>query len=464
MSLAFTIADLIADPALDTHLIAGDDGIDRPVLWAHSCEMQEPDRWLGPHELLMTVGLCIPPTATAQRELIARLDDAGISGLTVGDDGISPRLTKAMLAEADDRGFPLLRTGPSTPFAAIGRTVAAANSEQQTMSVLRLAKLYQVAGREHRPRSRVGEELGAVLGTTITVSDDATGCVLIGDGVVAPDGKHSYPLRTHRPARLHVGDGASLDGLMLVHLTQILTVEANVIAQDAESRIADGAAALRRALTGERSIRDDLLPLWGQETVGFRAVVTTCETPLRLQTALALADLPTTVMATDAALILVAPTQHLDRVQRIVRELCPESGVSSEHPTADDLSAAIAEATAAHAEVRRTGRHGHEFRGQHISLLSRSRSEADQIISAVLGPLAEESASGDELRLTLFTFLDNDLHWNVTARALGLHRQGLVYRLKKIEALTGRSVRRTKDVSELWLARVAWRQRHASAG
>lgn len=60
METSLTIADLVADSGLDTRLIAGGGGVDRSVLWAHSCEMADPGRWLGPHELLMTIGLCIP--------------------------------------------------------------------------------------------------------------------------------------------------------------------------------------------------------------------------------------------------------------------------------------------------------------------------------------------------------------------------------------------------------------------
>lgn len=108
--------------------------------------------------------------------------------------------------------------------------------------------------------------------------------------------------------------------------------------------------------------------------------------------------------------------------------------------------------------MRGRGEHWREFQGEQVSLVARSRSEAAQIIDTVLGPLAREEQRYVLLRETLFAFLDNDLHWSLTAQTLGMHRQGLVYRLNRVEALTGRSVRRTQDVSELWLARTAWRQ------
>ena len=96
-----------------------------------------------------------------------------------------------------------------------------------------------------------------------------------------------------------------------------------------------------------------------------------------------------------------------------------------------------------------------------MSLLARSRSESDRIITSVLGPLAEHTPRYTPLRETLFAFLDNDTQWKTTAEKLGLHRQTLVYRLDQVEGLTGRSVRRTSDLSDFWLARTAWAQREA---
>src|SRR5690554_6280202 len=109
MSGTYSISDLISDPSLGTELVAGANGSDRVILWAHSCELPDPERWLGPDELLMTVGLCIPAGSMAQREFIVRLNDAGVAGIAIGDDGLAPRLTKALFDQANQLGFPVLR-------------------------------------------------------------------------------------------------------------------------------------------------------------------------------------------------------------------------------------------------------------------------------------------------------------------------------------------------------------------
>ncbi|WP_290808159.1 PucR family transcriptional regulator ligand-binding domain-containing protein [Herbiconiux sp.] len=84
------IEDLVSTANLGIKVLAGRDGLAREVLWAHSREIQLPEQWLGPHELLMTVGLCVPTDPIEQVEFIQKLDDAGLSGLMIGDHDVAP--------------------------------------------------------------------------------------------------------------------------------------------------------------------------------------------------------------------------------------------------------------------------------------------------------------------------------------------------------------------------------------
>ena len=462
MDSGFTIAGLIDDPTIDTQLISGSSGLNRTVLWAHSCEMPSPARWLGPHELLMTIGLCVPRGAKAQQAFISELDEAGIAGITIGDHGLAPQLTAAMIEESESRGFPILATGPTTPFAAIGRTVAAANSDSQTMSVLVLAKLYQIAGRRNAAARRSGTDLSDLFGTRLTVVDDETGCVVIGHGVLATPNARAYPLQTRRRAHLLIPPDAVLDGLFLVHLSQLLAVDTDAIVQDAVTQAKDGATAIELALAARREGRVALAGMWSDPSSGFRAVVTQCDTALRVPLALILAGVSPTVREQGTAVTLVVPSVDLPTVRQIFADLDVVAGVSAEHHDLADIPGAVAEARTACTDATARQQAWYEFQGEQVSLLARSKSESEQIINTVLGPLARAAPRYTSLRDTLFTFLDNDSSWKMTAEALGLHRQSLVYRLNQVERLTGRSVRRTKDLSDFWLARTAWNQREDS--
>jgi purine catabolism regulator len=54
--------------------------------------------------------------------------------------------------------------------------------------------------------------------------------------------------------------------------------------------------------------------------------------------------------------------------------------------------------------------------------------------------------------LTLAALLRNDRSAKRTAAELHIHRQTLVYRVRRIEALTARSLSCTQDIVDLWLA------------
>jgi PucR family transcriptional regulator, purine catabolism regulatory protein len=462
------VRDLIGNPSLGTRLITGSRGLDRVLLWAHSCELEDPARWLGPDELLMTIGTCVPFKAAEQRAFIARLDDAGIAGITIGEHGMAPRLSKAMREESDERGFPLMLTRPEIPFAALGRTIAAAAADRRTMGVLMLAKLYQVAGRRTPQSRRSGRDLSDVVGTKLTVVDDTTGCVLIGDDVAADlaglhaqrPSKHVHSLRTPRPSHLYLGADDNLDGFALMHLIQVLAVDATAVYQEAAERLRVGAAALERALTGHPDGRRILASEWDEEAGGFRVVTADATVPGKIPLAFALAGLATTMIESAGSVLAAVPTRELDRVRTLLDDLGAASACSAEHRDLADLTGAVAEARSEHRLVNASGETWREFVGEAVSLLARSHSEAEQICTSVLGPLTSDAPRESSLRETLFAFLDHDQRWAETARDLGLHRQSLVYRLEQVQKATGRSVRRTQDIAEFWLARTAWKALH----
>lgn len=79
--------------------------------------------------------------------------------------------------------------------------------------------------------------------------------------------------------------------------------------------------------------------------------------------------------------------------------------------------------------------------------------ELARFCDSVLGPIeTDEGEYGDELLRSLDLFIEHNGHWEHAARALYCHRHTLRYRIKRIEALTGRNFSRARDRIELWLA------------
>jgi purine catabolism regulator len=73
-------------------------------------------------------------------------------------------------------------------------------------------------------------------------------------------------------------------------------------------------------------------------------------------------------------------------------------------------------------------------------------------LAGVLDPLRDSSGSHGELTRTLKTYLSEHGVWGVTAQKLGVHRQTLTNRIRRIEELTALSMSNPDDRAAAWLA------------
>ena len=82
-----------------------------------------------------------------------------------------------------------------------------------------------------------------------------------------------------------------------------------------------------------------------------------------------------------------------------------------------------------------------------------SPEEAHALVDRVLGSLlAYDLDNGTDLVYSLATFLSTQRSWQRCALALHVHRQTVIYRMRRVEQLTGRSLSETGDIATLWLA------------
>ncbi len=85
--------------------------------------------------------------------------------------------------------------------------------------------------------------------------------------------------------------------------------------------------------------------------------------------------------------------------------------------------------------------------------LPRGISEARAAVDQVLGRLVAYDAAHDaDLVRSLRVFLEQNRSWKDAAAALHIHKQTLVYRLRRVEELTGRRLADTGAIADLWLA------------
>ncbi|CAN5735970.1 hypothetical protein BH18ACT15_BH18ACT15_00950 [soil metagenome] len=122
--MPITVRHLLDLPALGLKVLAGRQGLDRSIRWAHTSELADPTPWLSGDELLLTTGMQLEVTKAAQRAYVRRLADAGLTGLGFGLGFSFDAVPEPMLAEADRAGFPVLEVPYPVPFIAITETIS----------------------------------------------------------------------------------------------------------------------------------------------------------------------------------------------------------------------------------------------------------------------------------------------------------------------------------------------------
>lgn len=462
---------------------AGAEGLDRPVLWAHSCELSDPWTWLGSDELLMTVGICVPEGATAQVTFIDELAAKGLSGIAIGDHSMAPPLTSEMLARADDLGFPMLLVRHTTPFAAVARTVAIASQSEQIGRITRLSRLYEQARMTTPGSTALLERLSSELGFGLHVVDVEHGTEVLAAASALPDeliealqGEvmdadrlparttvtaqaitvTAFALSTHRRCMMVIeGRDVDLDAFVILHAQSLVGVEVERATRERERTDRLGETLLRQLVEGEmggataapRLEQAGLArPPW--QILAFP--VAALEAARAVSSDQGIAYLSS---VTGEVALMLCDRDDAPAATEILRGRVESLGVSSVLAEAKDISEGAKEARWALEAARSRGEAVADYSDSAPLFLPRTVGEARFAIRAVLGALIDnDRAQGTDLVHTLRAYLSETRSWNETADKLHIHRQTLGYRLRRIEALTGRSTRRPADIAMFWMA------------
>lgn len=128
-------------------------------------------------------------------------------------------------------------------------------------------------------------------------------------------------------------------------------------------------------------------------------------------------------------------------------------GLGTPAPT-DALTRSVAEAGQAHEVAVADGRDA--VRYQTLPTVAYVLDRLDPVdarrLATVLDPLRDDDGTHGELTRTLRNFLAHNGSWGITAEKLGVHRQTLASRIRRIEELTGLSMSSPDDRAAAWLA------------
>ncbi|MBV8375066.1 MAG: PucR family transcriptional regulator ligand-binding domain-containing protein, partial [Candidatus Eremiobacteraeota bacterium] len=172
---SLTVRDVLRLSVLKgARLVAGEAGLDRPVLWSHVVDMPDPAPWVPAGYFLLTTGYSRPAQAPAQRGLIEALAAGGIAGIGLA----VPRYVTAFSdaeREAADRAFlPLVEIPFEIPFARITEELHRAIMAEPYRVIERSEQIHQALMRAASRESTLHDLariLGPLIGRSVTFED-----------------------------------------------------------------------------------------------------------------------------------------------------------------------------------------------------------------------------------------------------------------------------------------------------
>lgn len=502
--MAITVRELLELPHLALELVAGAAGATTPIHWAHVSEVEDPTPWLEGGELLLTTGLGLPAHAAGQDAYLRRLARARAAGMVVVPD-TAPALSGRLLATADELGFPLITTLLKQPFQAVSKAVFAANSSAEVERMVEHLRMYGVlrgAAADGAGPLEVLDRLSAVTGLRVSVVRD-DGRPQFGPGGVHPrwpealaaihelgegaerglyarlEGDDARPsafaiqIDVPVPSRVFLlAEGVAATAMPdLVAMHHIATiVAAQIQSQRAERAMRQkvGAALLREIMDGlhDEPTRARLRSLDIPDgLLGVLVLSPPPDAQLALTDALHDGlldrDVPALVGTHRGELIVLAAVDgDADPLARAIRDIARAAGAGAcgiGVGTPGPLSAA----QAGYREAFVAAGHAHppETEIVHFSELEAALawlpSEPERralLVDRTIGALIRyDREHSTELLRSLREVLRAGRSPSVAARRLHVHRNTLSYRVRKIEALTGRSLGAMDDQVELWL-------------
>ena len=447
----------------------------------------------------MKNGRTLPRSAAGQGALVEGLVRARAAALVIGADPETPAVVPRVIALADRLGLPLLRVPYSVSFIVLSRTVADASMHEESRRLSRASRIYATIrdGVTSSDPATFLRRLGAELDCELFVVNSETMTSVL-DGTVAP----GEPVRAGLKAalarrggavpgllRADLGGGQVAVAVEIPHEEPTLLVAQRSHGHRFDMALLQHAATAAAVEVAHASVRQD-----HQRQLGTELLAQLLDS--RLDAVTAGRQLAAHGVDPGRARLLATRGSsgddqrrlHIGLRRRRIDHLLTgrgdvllvllggaEPGGSSVALVTGRLGSASAaglsnvlgeglrvpdaarEAMWALAVAAQRADRVAYYGGAAPLPALRDPVEAQALVDRALGGLIEyDRGTRGELLRSLAAFLSCRRSWQRTAQRLGVHRQTVVYRMERVEQITGRTLNETADLAELWLALSAY--------
>jgi purine catabolism regulator len=485
----------------------GERSLAQPVAGIHCIEIDNPGRWLAPNWVMLTTGIRLRGNCERQSDLVAELQEVGVTALGFGTGLNFQEIPEALLKEAEARDFPVFSVPAPTPFREIVTAVNRSLVSSDLRSYQRLVSIQRFlvdALQEPEPREallgRLAKALDAsvfLLGPDGEVEDPAAApiaerveaAVLEGPPVareIKIDGREMFaaPLRDSEQT-MHGWLVAAGRGRPFLNSLTRPVIEAAVGPLMALARLRQLEFDQRRA--ARAAVLDELLAGKDPEATAIKARA------LRVDPAKPAQIIVVTPSDRDGEFAAPQARRLIESIERWAADggvslLLSSRGhelvglVGTEAPSLREflkalsrtepdvligvgrIVEALADVSQAYLDARQVVQslrympdpEERVLGFETLDLGSLLISEAPQPrVQPKLDQILAVLRDNPPLHDALVTFFDNEMDVARSAEALFLHPNSLRYRLRRIEELLGRSMKDPATITSLYIALMA---------
>ncbi|MCT9624645.1 PucR family transcriptional regulator ligand-binding domain-containing protein [Pseudarthrobacter sp. SL88] len=437
------------------------------INWVAVTELEDPQRFLNGGELILTTGLRLK-SAPEQRRFVRQVQRAGAVGIGFGVGLSHDAVPPALLAEANRWGLPVVEVPYETPFIAITKLVADAQSADHYSKLERLIAGHQILARALLTGGGLAEllkQLGSMLRTDIALTQFTAQLYNSSTATPAADSWSSFPIPTGRRDACTLWVRQPFEDTGIVGYAQnLISVELNNMVKQRQAQRALCGQVLEDVIHGALETSEAQRRLAGVGINSTRKNVVLLAVSPAHHKALGSTSVPRALEGAVAAVVgkdlVVVINDDGGAAPALARQLSDHLAEAGIHATIG-IGGAYTKPNGlrwSYFEARDAAGHGLPVNEpERLSLTSLLLASEDVPLADMahesLNPLrAFDAAHGAELMTTLESYLTNNGSVAAVAEQLTLHRNTVRYRLAQITELTGYDPSVTPDRVQLWLA------------
>lgn len=416
----------------------------------------------------MTTGIAIPPEPQQQRRYVEESAAHGIVGVAIGEQMNAPELSADFLKAADDLDFVVLLTAREVPFIVLSRAFADHGQKAERERLLRSKRLYE-----------------AVLRTTLNSNEARDRLQTVGDAIehdveiieVRAESHSRHRAKPNTPVTHYserrtlelaipgfphavvrmlplTQNGVPLERGIQQHVSLIAALVLERENTEREKAYRHGTALLSGLVEG-RDISDFDLPEHSTAKTDTRNYYLV--TGSRVANGVALfqdlldAGFPCAVYPHREYTHVLIPAEAL--ALTLLQEWMEHLGVSETILATQEARTALGQAQLAHRSASKRDVAVLHFSERTASIIPDTAQASDLLIEQTLGVLIKHDATnGTEYVRSLRIFLQDNRSWSSASERLHIHKQTLIYRMRRVTEMTGLRLDSTQDIAVLWVA------------